>query len=166
MQIRRSRPEDLPRLLEIYEYARAFMAAHGNPDQWGKNQWPPEALVRRDTEEKGYVCEHEGRIVGAFFFDYGEDIEPTYRCVEGGAWADESAYGVIHRIAGDGSVPGIGESCISWAFERCGHIRIDTHGDNYVMQNLLKKLGFSYRGIIYVEQDPAPRLAFEKSRGS
>ena len=39
---------------------------------------------------------------------------------------------------------------------------MDTHGDNIVMQNLLKKLGFVYCGIIHVEEDDDPRLAFEK----
>ena len=40
----------------------------------------------------------------------------------------------------------------------------DTHGDNIVMQNLLKKLGFNHCGTIYVEEDNYPRLAFEKTK--
>ena len=40
----------------------------------------------------------------------------------------------------------------------------DTHGDNIVMQNLLKKLGFNHSGTIYVEEDDYPRLAFEKTK--
>jgi len=32
------------------------------------------------------------------------------------------------------------------------------------MQNLLKKLGFTHCGTIYVEEDDYPRLAFEKQR--
>ena len=50
------------------------------------------------------------------------------------------------------------------AFLKCGNLRIDTHGDNIVMQNLLKKLGFNHCGTIYVEEDNYPRLAFEKFR--
>ena len=69
----------------------------------------------------------------------------------------------MHRIAGDGSEKGIGAFCINWAFEQCGHLRIDTHGDNIVMQNLVKKLGFVHCGTIYVEEDNNPRLAFEKT---
>ena len=30
------------------------------------------------------------------------------------------------------------------------------------MQNTLKKLGFSQRGVIYVKQDNDPRIAYEK----
>ena len=74
-----------------------------------------------------------------------------------------SPYGVVHRIASDGSVHGTGSFCLNWAYAQCGHLRIDTHGDNIVIQNLLKKLGFVFCGIIYVQEDNDPRLAFEKS---
>ena len=50
--------------------------------------------------------------------------------------------------------------------EICGHLRIDTHGDNITMQHLVKKLGFVQCGTIYVEEDNYPRLAFEKIRDS
>lgn len=51
-----------------------------------------------------------------------------------GDWLDSSAYGVVHRIAGDGSEKGIGSFCINWAFNQCKHLRIDTHGDNEVFE--------------------------------
>ena len=40
MNIRPSNENDLDRIMEIYAYARAFMAAHGNPRQWGATNWP------------------------------------------------------------------------------------------------------------------------------
>ena len=164
MDIRHSTPEDLPRMLEIYEYARRFMAGHGNPLQWGPTCWPPEALLRRDIEEgDSYVCLHQGRVVGTFFLRFGPDAEPTYRDITEGSWGDGSPYGVVHRLAGDGSVKGIGAACLDWAFARCGHVRIDTHGDNLVMQSLLAKLGFVPRGTVHVAEDPYPRIAFEKT---
>ena len=139
------------------------MAEHGNPNQWGPTHWPPEPLIRQDiAQQKGYVCTHEGCVVGAFFFDFGEDIEPTYRRIEDGAWLNDRPYGVIHRLAADGSIKGIGQFCLDWAFEQCGHIRVDTHGDNTVMQNLLTKAGFTHCGTIYVDEDDYPRLAYEK----
>ena len=99
MQIRKSHTEDLPRMMEIYAYARQFMAEHGNPNQWGPTNWPPEELIRADIAAgKSYVCIHEGRIVGCFFFQYGPDIEPTYRVIEDGAWRIPGPYGVIHRM--------------------------------------------------------------------
>ena len=163
MIIRHSEEKDFEGMMEIYAYARQFMADHGNPLQWGPTNWPPEQLIRSDiANRKGYVCTHDGQVVGVFFFDHGTDIEPTYRRIVDGAWIGDDDYGVIHRIAADGSVKGVGAFCINWAFEQCGHIRIDTHGDNTVMQNLLTKIGFTRCGTIYVEEDDFPRIAFEK----
>ena len=164
MYIRKSTEADIDRIMEIYSYAREFMAKHGNPNQWGPTNWPPEYLINNDIkDENSYVCINDkGDIIGTFFFICGEDIEPTYRMIEDGAWQDESPYGVIHRIAGDGSEKGIGAFCINWAFDQCGHLRMDTHGDNKVMQNLLKRCGFTHCGTVYVEEDNFPRLAFEK----
>jgi len=165
LRIRKSMKEDLERIMEIYEGARIFMAEHGNPRQWGPTNWPPEDLIRKDIEDQNsYVCLNEqDKVIAVFFYVYGKDIEPTYENITEGNWLDESSYGVVHRIATDHSVKGIGAFCIDWAFRRCGHLRIDTHGDNIVMQNLLKKLGFTHCGTIYVEEDDDPRLAFEKS---
>ena len=164
MEIRKAAEQDFDRIMEIYAAARAFMAQHGNPNQWGPTGWPPETLVCRDIAQgQSYVCEHGHRIVGVFFFESGKDIEPTYATIVNGAWLDESPYGVVHRIASDGSIKGVGTACITWAFERCGHLRMDTHGDNVVMQRLLAKLGFVHCGTIYVEEDDYPRLAFEKT---
>ena len=164
MHIRKTEYKDLSTVMKIYEQARGFMADHGNPRQWGPTKWPPEKLIMQDIEERNsYVCLNEkDEVIGTFYFVQGKDIEPTYQTITKGSWKDDSSYGVVHRIASDHSEKGIGTFCLNWAFEKCGHMRIDTHGDNIVMQNLLEKLGFERRGIIYVEEDDDPRIAFEK----
>ena len=163
MEIRLANTEDLDEIMEIYKIARQFMKDHGNERQWGIRQWPPKELIEKDiAERKSYVCIQDGAIVGVFYYDFGRDIEPTYRDIEG-AWKDPSPYGVVHRIASKQSVKGVGTFCINYAFQKSGHLRIDTHADNYVMQNLLKKLGFTYCGIIYVYEDHDPRYAYEKN---
>ena len=166
MRIRMTRAEELGEAMDIYARAREFMAAHGNPSQWGPTKWPPRDLVAQDIARgKSRVCEAEnGRIAAVFFYDFGERIDPCYDCIYEGAWLDDGPYGVVHRIASAGIVAGAGTACLEWALEQSGHLRIDTHGDNYVLQNLLRKLGFSQRGIIYVQEDDAPRLAFERLR--
>ena len=168
MRIRKSEPADIGRIMEIYARARKFMAEHGNPNQWGATNWPPEALIREDIANgNSYVCVNdEGRIIGTFFYTQGDDIEPTYREIEDGAWIEPGPYGVVHRVASDGTEKGTGAFCINWAYGQCGHLRMDTHGDNKVMQNLLKKLGFIHCGTIHVIEDNDPRLAFEKSCGN
>ena len=163
MRIRTTTEQDFERVMEIYAHARAFMAKTGNPNQWGPNQWPPADLIHQDIATgKGFVCEDDARVVGAFFFDHGYRIEPTYDHIDDGHWIGDDTYGVVHRIASDGTVRSTGSFCLEWAFNQCGHLRIDTHGDNVVMQNLLHKLGFIHCGTIYVHEDNDPRLAFEK----
>ena len=147
---------DLGRIQEIYSYAREFMAKHGNPNQWGKT-YPPTQQLRRDiAEEKLFVITDGQRIHGVFYFWIGQD--PTYRRIDG-AWRSDSPYGTIHRIAGDGS-GGILKTAVAFAEEKIGHLRMDTHEDNHVMQSALAKLGFQPSGIIYLE-DGSPRIAYD-----
>lgn len=163
MKIRKTTISDIDPIMAIYEHARAFMAEHGNPTQWGPRKWPPRELILQDIEQKkSYVCENDGSIVGTFFFDCGVDIEPTYRTIEDGSWSADKPYGIIHRIASAGAMKGIGQFCIDWALRQCPYLRIDTHADNMVMQGLLKKNGFRYCGIIYVENGTSPRRAYDK----
>lgn len=162
--IRPAEPRDLPALLALYAAAREFMAAHGNPRQWAANGWPPEAVLREDTVSgRGWVCVTGRRVCGAFVFVTGVNAEPGYAKIEDGAWRDPSAYGVIHRLASDRSVPGIGTACLDWAWRRFPHLRADTHPDNVPMQRLLEKCGFVRCGTVHVEQDDDPRIAYEKT---
>ncbi len=164
MRIQKTTEEDVGRIMQIYAYARDFMARTGNPNQWGPTNWPPEALIHNDIKDgHSYVCVNDDeKVIGTFFYIQGKDIEPTYREITDGAWVSDTEYGVIHRLASDGSEKGIGQFCFNWAFKQCPHLRVDTHTDNQVMQKLLGKLGFKKCGIIYVMEDDYPRYAYEK----
>ena len=79
MEIRNSTIEDINLIMELYQYARQFMKEHGNPNQWGPTNWPPEELIRSDIAEgNSYVCVCGGQIAGTFFYSQGKDIEPEY----------------------------------------------------------------------------------------
>ena len=156
--IRNAREQDLPKILEIYAYARNFMVANGTPNQWGKTKPPRETLERDSGEEKLCVVEDSGAICGVFFFAIGED--PTYRRIYDGAWLSDALYGTIHRVASRGS-GGIFAACVSFCLEKCRHLRIDTHEDNLIMQHVIEKAGFQRRGIIYIA-DGTPRIAYER----
>ncbi len=161
MHIRPATTADLPAILAIYRAARAFMAETGNPTQWGPKSWPPEALIRQDIEAgKSYVCQEAGKILAVFYFDIGCRIEPTYASIEGD-WKGDDTYGVVHRIAVSAPGRGVGRVCLDWAYQKCRHLRIDTHRDNRPMQALLEKTGFGYCGVITLS-DGSPRLAYEK----
>ena len=157
-QVKKAVLPELSRIEEIYAYARQFMADHGNPNQWGKATPPHEQLVRDIEERKLHaVCDESG-IHGVFYFSIEED--PSYAVIEDGAWRSTSPYGVIHRIAGDGS-GGILRAAVAYAEKQINHLRIDTHRDNYVMQQALAKQGFEKRGIIHIA-DGSPRIAYDK----
>ena len=138
--IRPAAMEDLPELLALYAGARAFMAANGNPDQWGTSS-PPRYVLEEDIRKKRlFICERNRSVCGAFALVFGDD--PTYARIEGGAWRSDAPYGTIHRIAGKETERGIFEECLSWCREQTGHIRIDTHEKNAVMRHLIEKNGF------------------------
>jgi len=159
-QVRKAVSEDLGRIEEIYAYARKFMAEHGNPNQWGKTEPPHDQLVQDIHDGTLHVVMQNNTIHGVFFFWIGED--PTYGYMENGNWSSNTPYGTIHRIAGDGS-GGILKTAIAFAQNPIGHLRIDTHEDNFIMQNALDKLEFQSRGIIYLP-DGSPRIAYERIR--
>lgn len=160
MEIRKTKISELDEVMKIYAHARQFMAEHGNPNQWGTVK-PARERVEEDIRlGKSYVCVEGEQIAAVFFFDNADD--PTYAKIYDGAWLNDKKYGVVHRIASAGIVKGAGSFCINWAYAQCGNLKIDTHHDNIVMQNMLKKNGFSYCGIIHLE-DGNERMAFQKA---
>ena len=81
MRIRKTTEADFDRVMEIYAYARDFMARTGNPNQWGPTNWPPEALIHNDIQEgDSSVCTNDdGNVIGMHNKDYGltdYNIEP------------------------------------------------------------------------------------------
>lgn len=155
--VRRANFEDLPRIEEIYAYARRFMEQTGNPTQWGKHH-PPHACLVEDIEKQFlYVLTDEKGIHGVFYFVIAPD--PTYAEIRDGAWRHDGPYGTIHRIASDGS-GGILAAAVRFCAEKIDNIRIDTHQDNFVMQKAVAKLGFVRSGIIFTD-DGSPRIAYE-----
>lgn len=161
MNIRQTELRDLPVVMSIYDIARKFMQEHGNPNQW-INGYPSEEYILEEINDKhSFVCENEeGMIIGTFCFIMGED--PTYARIDNGQWLNDAPYGVIHRMAANGKEKGIADQCIEWCFRRHHNIRVDTHHDNVVMQNILKKNGFIECGIIYTHNG-TPRIAYQKS---
>ena len=71
MTIRLAEEKDINRIMEIYAFARNFMAKNGNPNQWGSTNWPPLDLIKNDIEnQKLFLCINENKIVGVFFYDW------------------------------------------------------------------------------------------------
>ena len=165
MVIRPATEADIPAVLPVFEAAKAIMRADGNHDQWGAPGFPGDALLLRDIARGGgYVIssEAEGGVEKSIvaYFALLPSPEPTYSHIDG-AWLTDEPYGVIHRIASYPEVHGIFSAIIDFAAARYPHLRIDTHRDNRIMQHLIDAAGFTYCGIIWLE-DGTERLAYEK----
>ena len=185
MLIRPATASDLPALRPVFEAAKAIMRADGNPAQWSAPGFPPEELLLRDIARGGgYVIEgrwpvaagHDesnvmpgispvmpglsGHLAPRAYFALLPSPEPTYDRING-AWLTGEPYGVIHRIASYPEDHGIFAAIIDFAAARYAHLRIDTHRDNRIMQHLIEKHGFTYCGIIWLE-DGTERLAYER----
>ena len=189
--IRPATEADLPAVLPVFEAAKAIMRADGNHDQWGAPGFPGDALLLHDIARGGaFVIEtrwpvgagHDGKNVVTGSDENRSDVmpgvtghlsthivayfallpspEPTYAHIDG-AWLTDEPYGVIHRIASYPEVHGIFSAIIDFASARYPHLRIDTHRDNRIMQHLIDMAGFSYCGIIWLE-DGTERLAYER----
>jgi len=157
MVIRNMKPYDLPEVMQIFEDAREYMCANGNPHQW-TNGYPQIELIEKNMANN-YVCigSHE-EIAATFYFCIEE--EPTYAKIDG-QWLNEEPYGVVHRIARSRNAKGTAATCLEWCLSQCQNIRIDTHSDNLAMRRLLEKNGYSYCGIIWLSNGEE-RMAFQK----
>ena len=160
MTIRPTTYADLDALTAIFAYARAQMAADGNPTQWGDGYPTREQLENDIQRGVSYVIEHEGIPCATFVFIIGDD--PTYQYIEDGQWLDNTLpYGTIHRIASKGQQRGIFRTVLDWCLAQCSNIRIDTHQDNARMIHLIEQAGFTRCGIIYTHGH-SPREAYQK----
>ncbi len=162
MQIRLAKEKDLPQIRAIYDAAKSYMDASGNPNQWVAG-YPPEEYLREDISlSRLYVCVEGEALHGVFLFAVMDD--PTYHYIEG-VWQNDEPYGVIHRIASDGVKRGMFQAVVEFckgkmAEQEVWNLRIDTHEDNKTMQHLVEKSGFKKCGVIYLASG-SPRIAYQ-----
>ncbi|MDV4150519.1 GNAT family N-acetyltransferase [Clostridium sp. AL.422] len=165
MELRKATENDLKNIMKIIDEAKKFLK-NNNVDQW-QNGYPNEDVILKDIKSNSsYVLEDSNEIIGTVALSF--DGEETYNSIYEGEWLSNGKYAVTHRIAvlNNSDRKGIGTEIIKKSEEIClsqgiNNIRIDTHEDNLVMQNLLKKNGFKYCGVIYLI-DGSKRIAFEK----
>lgn len=156
--------EDLPSIMKVLEAAKGIMRASGNMDQW-KNGYPSTEVILADIARgAGFVVTEDSAIVA--YFAFIASPEPTYACIEGGSWLDDTLpYHVIHRIGSTPGSHGIFQAIMDWCAARDGNLRIDTHRDNLIMQHCILEYGFRYCGIIYLANGDE-RLAYQIIRKS
>ena len=167
MEFIHAKKKDLTEIMQVIGQAQAYLASQ-HIEQW-QNGYPNETAILKDIKNKeSYIVKSEDSslIATAMFTTRNE---PTYKTIEGD-WITETdaSYGVIHRMAVNKGFRGTGIA--KFIFNQCEQtlkhnkiqsMRIDTHEDNLGMQALLKKLGYVFCGVIYLENSDK-RLAFEK----
>ena len=155
--VRPGRESDLDAVAGIYEGARAFMRAAGNPTQWA-GAYPSREDAARDLAAGHlWVLDEGAGPVGVMAVMPGPD--PTYARIEGPGWLDEAPYWVMHRMAVAAQGRGRGARMLAWLVERHDNVRADTHADNLPMQRALERAGFARRGTIRIA-DGSPRVAY------
>ena len=161
MNIRKANVEEIDVIMDVFEAAKRFMREKGNDKQW-IDGYPSKKLILSNIQNDGFyvVLSDDEQIVGVFY--YKVEADKTYAKIYDGAWLNDKPYGVVHRIASNGKQKGIASFCLQWCLEQCKNIRVDTHRDNSVMQNVLIQNGYQRCGIIYVANG-TERIAFQKS---
>lgn len=165
--IERTKRKDISALMKIFDEARQTIAALGI-DQW-QNGYPNVEVIEEDIAKDRSYTVREGEVCGTFAVIL--DGEPTYDKIYDGHWLTDdnfTDYLAIHRVAISVSSRGKGISTqiINFASALAKEnnrksLRIDTHEGNVVMRRMLKKHGFVYCGIIYLESGES-RVAYEK----
>ncbi|QTE23227.1 GNAT family N-acetyltransferase [Polaribacter cellanae] len=167
MKIKLSTFDDVPRIMEIINDAKVYLASQ-NIDQW-QNGYPNARQVENDIKngESYVVINDENTIMATSMFTTNK--EPTYKVIDGN-WLinEDKKYGVIHRMAIKKEFRKFGlATFMFYQFHlqllenNVKSLKIDTHEENIGMQSLIKKLGYKYCGVIYTNYN-AKRLAFEK----
>lgn len=161
MEIRLATKKDLDKMREVFNHGRKVQLESGNSTQW-RAGYPADDLILADVaQDAAYVCLNEQEKVVAVLSVFTEP-DATYYKIDG-AWLNDEPYATIHRIASNGQERGVGQRCIEWVQSKYANVRIDTHDNNQQMKHILKKLGFKYCGIIYLENGDA-RNAYHYSR--
>lgn len=159
MEIKRTTEKDISTVVDIYNDARIYMRKNGNLHQWADG-YPQEVDIRNDIKNRNsYIVTENNNIIGTFAFIQGPD--PTYAEIYNGKWLNNAPYYVIHRIAVSEHKKGVASYIFKECFKICANLRVDTHRDNIPMQNVLKKNGFEYCGIIYLLSGDE-RLAYQR----
>lgn len=159
--IRRAVAADLDDMMEIFEFGKQIMRTDGNMLQW-TGGYPQRELVAAEIGRGNsyVVLADDGVVVATFALILSDD--PTYRVIYNGQWTDDVLpYGTIHRIASHPDYHDVARQCFNYAWSVRPNLRVDTHADNRIMQQVLLKAGFRYCGIIHLANGDE-RLAYQK----
>lgn len=165
LSLRHTKLEDVERVMEMIKQAQQYFKENGI-DQW-QNGYPNAQVIENDIQNgHSFILLKNDVIVGTIAISFEGEV--TYNKIFEGDWKTNDEYAVIHRVAVDTDLKGVGLSSemIKQTELMCNKkgvrsIKVDTHEDNRAMQRSLIKNGFEYCGVIYLA-DGSKRVAFEK----
>lgn len=158
--VRKAKTCDIKTVLRLIDCGRNTMIASGNMHQWDAGH-PSRKQIEEDIANgNSYLLFEDDKPIATWAFINGP--EPTYAVIYEGSWLNMEPYYVIHRVASLPQYHGVMKDLLDWCFLKVHNIRIDTHRDNTIMQHCLTKYGFTYCGIIHL-QNGDERLVYQKS---
>ena len=163
IKFRKATQDDADKIWEILQQAIERRRLD-NSQQW-QNGYPNPETVNSDIEKQiGYVLVENDNVVAYSVVILND--EPAYENIEG-KWFSDGDFNVVHRLAVSDEVAGKGYA--TEIFRRIEDlsrqngifsVKVDTNFDNAAMLHLLKKLGYTYCGKVYLAG--GERKAFEK----
>lgn len=158
MIITKASINDIDPILEVLAEQRLHLKNMGIP-QW-QGDYPAYIDFKEDVDgDRLYVIKENDEVAGFFALVYPDH---NYDYVENGAWSLNTPYIAVHRmgVANKYKKSGFASKAFDYVKGMYDHVRVDTHEVNEAMNNCLKKNGFKYVGVVYME-DKTPRNAYE-----
>lgn len=167
--IRKAVARDIPSIEKIINAGVEFLKEQKLP-QWQDGNHPSKQTLLRDIDSgSGYVLFDESTETIVAYGALARGPETAYKKLLSGAWLkDADDYMVIHRVAVGKEYRKHGAAkrlLIGLIREgnRQGNFdtRVDTHPQNFIMQRLLKDIGFTYCGEIILPIVNGERLVYQ-----
>lgn len=167
VELRLAVTADLPCIASILEQGRRYLQAQGLP-QWQHGYGPDARMAEKDiVYREGYVLTEDEEILGYAALTAAPD--ESYAKIMDGDWEHTfDRYLSIHRVAMAAVVRGRGLSrqFITGLLEAaralsCHDIRIDTYPKNHIMEKVILRAGFVYRGKIVLPIPNGERNAYQ-----
>jgi len=170
MNIRIAETNDIEKILSVLESGRAFLQSQGL-SQWQDGHGPSQYVEEDIANNWGYVLVSQEDIICGYAA-LVEGIDECYTNIKDGCWDNShEKYISIHGVAIDADFRGKGiaelfmRGLIETA-ESIGYrdIRIDTHPMNEIMQKVILRAGFLYRGMVEFGIPDGKRRAYQLIR--
>ena len=170
INIRLAEINDREKITSVIESGRVFLQSQGL-SQW-QNGYTPSRLLDEDFENNwGYVLLSPDDVICGYAA-LVEGIDECYENITDGGWDNShDKYISIHSVAIDAEFRGKGLSVpfllgLIEIAENLGYndIRIDTHPLNEIMQKVILRAGFVYRGMVEFAIPDGKRMAYQLKR--